>query len=127
APAKLAGAYRRAIRRPRLMFGVASIFAYVGAEVAIGSLLTNYLMSPHALGLPIEQAGALVSIYWGLAMVGRFIGAAALRVVRPGLALAVCAVGAGGLAAVSGMTGGMTAAVAILGIGLFNSIMFPTI
>ncbi len=127
APAKLSGAYRRAIRRPRLMFGVASIFAYVGAEVAIGSLLTNYLMSTHTLGLPIEQAGALVSIYWGLAMVGRFIGALVLRVVRPGWALAVCAVGAGLLAATSGTTTGMTAAVAILGIGLCNAIMFPTI
>ena len=127
APAKAHGTYRTLLGQPRLMFGVLSIFTYVGAEVAIGSLLTNYLMSSHALGLPVATAGKLVSIYWGLAMVGRFIGAVALRYVRPGAALTFCALMAGLLASVSGLSSGMTAAASILGIGLFNSIMFPTI
>jgi len=112
---------------PRLMLGVVSIFAYVGAEVAIGSLLTNYLMSPRVLAARQQDAGSLVSVYWGLAMVGRFIGAVALRWIRPGAALAVCALGAGLLAAASGLSSGLIAAVAVLAIGLFNSIMFPTI
>jgi FHS family L-fucose permease-like MFS transporter len=60
-------------------------------------------------------------------MVGRFIGAAALRRVNPGAALTCCALGAGLLAIVSALGGGMVAAVAILAIGLCNSIMFPTI
>jgi FHS family L-fucose permease-like MFS transporter len=111
----------------RLMFGVVSIFLYVGAEVSIGSLLTNYLMSGHALGVRQQVAGSLVSVYWGLAMVGRFIGAYALRRVRPGTALAICAAGAGTLAVLSGLTAGLAAAAAVLAIGLFNSIMFPTI
>ncbi len=127
APAHVKGAYTKLFGQPRLMFGVLSIFTYVGAEVAIGSLLTSYLMSSHALGLPIATAGKLVSIYWGLAMVGRFIGAFALRYIRPGLALTLCALAAGVLATVSGLSSGMVAAAAILGIGLFNSIMFPTI
>lgn len=140
--------YSRLFADRRLMFGVVSIFVYVGAEVSIGSLLTNYLMSPRlvgatqSIGLTLGQvqgfshlfastqqiAGALVSVYWGLAMVGRFIGAVALRTVRPGSALAVCALAAAVLASLSGLSGsGLIAAAAILAIGLFNSIMFPTI
>ena len=119
--------YRRLLGDRRLIFGVVSIFAYVGAEVAIGSLLTNYLMSARVLAASQQNAGSLVSVYWGLAMVGRFIGAFALRRIRPGPALALCALGAGVLAALSGLSGGMVAAVAVLAIGLFNSIMFPTI
>jgi FHS family L-fucose permease-like MFS transporter len=119
--------YGRLLADRRLMLGVVSIFLYVGAEVAIGSLLTNYLMSGHTLAAGQQVAGSLVSVYWGLAMVGRFIGAFALRRMRPGLALAICAVGAATLAALSGLSGGLIAALAVLAIGLFNSIMFPTI
>ncbi len=119
--------YRELVKDRRLMLGVVSIFVYVGAEVAIGSLLTNYLMSSHALGAPQQVAGSLVAVYWGLAMVGRFIGAYALRRMRPGTALAFCAAGAACLAVISGLSAGMVAAVAVLMIGLFNSIMFPTI
>ncbi len=119
--------YGRLLRDRRLMLGVASIFVYVGAEVAIGSLLTNYLMSSHALGASQQVAGSLVSVYWGLAMVGRFIGAYALRRMQPGVALAICAIGAASLAALSGLSAGLMAAAAVLAIGLFNSIMFPTI
>lgn len=71
-----------------------SIFTYVGAEVAIGAMMTSYLMSPHALSLKIEIAGKLVMFYWGGAMVGRFIGAYVLRKVRPGAVLSFCAFGA---------------------------------
>jgi FHS family L-fucose permease-like MFS transporter len=69
----------------------------------------------------------MVSIYWGLAMVGRFIGSGVLRRVRPGLVLAICAIGAGILASTSGLSIGWLAAGTILCVGLFNSIMFPTI
>jgi FHS family L-fucose permease-like MFS transporter len=119
--------HRELLKDRRLMLGVVSIFLYVGAEVAIGSLLTNYLMSSHALAARQQVAGSLVSVYWGLAMVGRFIGAYALRRMQPGVALAVCAAGAGMLAVLSGLSAGLFAAAAVLAIGLFNSIMFPTI
>src|SRR5258708_5703017 len=66
--------------RPRLVFGALAIFIYVGAEVSIGSVMTNYLMQPTVLGVVAERAGTLVSYYWGGAMVGRFIGAFALRI-----------------------------------------------
>ena len=127
AKAQPMGASLRLLKNSRLALGAVSIFAYVGAEVSIGSAIINYLMEGRVLGLAAQTAGSLVSVYWGLAMVGRFIGAGALRRLRPGWVLAGCAVGAGTLAAISGLSSGMVAAVTILAIGLFNSIMFPTI
>jgi FHS family L-fucose permease-like MFS transporter len=114
-------------KRPRVSLGAVTIFAYVGAEVAIGSTLVNYLMSDDILGAPAATAGRLVSLYWGGAMVGRFIGSWVLTRVQGGSALFVCAMFAGALALVTAATHGKVAAAAALGIGLFNSIMFPTI
>lgn len=122
-----AGSYVKLLGNRRLLFGMFSIFTYVGAEVTIGVFLTNYLMSGHAIGVPLATAGAMVSFYWGAAMVGRFIGFVVLRKVDPGVVLSVCATGAIVLAAVSGFSSGWVAAIAILAIGLCNSIMFPTI
>jgi MFS transporter, FHS family, L-fucose permease len=142
---------RRILTQPRLMLGVVAIFLYVGAEVAIGSGLTNYLMQPSVIGDRaagiglqvsnlIEQifhlrwtfnaaqiAGAMVSLYWGLAMIGRFIGAGVLSLARPGRVLIFNALLAIVLAVVSSQTVGLTAAVTVLAIGLANSVMFPTI
>jgi FHS family L-fucose permease-like MFS transporter len=113
--------------RPRLLLGAVAIFLYVGAEVSIGSIMTNYLMQPSVLALRAEQAGKLVSLYWGGAMVGRFIGSFLLRQVRPGLLLAGCAICTTALALMSSLTHGQIAATTIIAVGLFNSIMFPTI
>ena len=115
------------LNRPRLAFGAVAIFIYVGAEVSIGSLMTNYLMQSNVLGVVAERAGTLLSYYWGGAMVGRFVGAFVLRVVKPGYALAACAVGACFLAAISSFSTGEIAAWTLIAVGLCNSIMFPTI
>ncbi len=114
-------------KHPRLLLGVVSIFVYVGAEVSIGSVLVNYLMEPSVLAVSAANAGRLVSLYWGGAMVGRFIGSAVLRRYPPGAVLAACAVGAAILAVISSTTGGTVAAATIIAVGLCNSIMFPTI
>ncbi|MBW8812961.1 MAG: sugar MFS transporter [Caulobacterales bacterium] len=127
APRTEGGSLGRLLRNRRLMLGALSIFAYVGAEVAIGSAIANYLMSPRVLGAAPQTAGSLVSVYWGLAMCGRFIGVLVLRKAPPGLVLAGCASGAALLALTSALTAGPVAAAAILAVGLFNSIMFPTI
>jgi len=111
----------------RLMGAVGCIFLYVGAEVAIGSMLVNYLALPGVLGVSEQAAGGLVALYWGGAMVGRFAGAIALRYVRAGLLLALMCCGAAALASLSAVSAGMLAAGAILAIGLMNAIMFPTI
>lgn len=115
------------LKNPRLAFGMLSIFIYVGAEVSIGSLMVNYLMMPHTLGLAAKIAGQVVSLYWGGAMIGRFVGAGVLRVARPGPALSFCAIVACVLAVASAFSAGLVAAVTLVAIGLFNSIQFPTI
>jgi MFS transporter, FHS family, L-fucose permease len=112
---------------PGLALGCVSIFVYVGCEVTIGSFMTNYLMQPDRLALAAAQAGKLVSFYWGGAMVGRFIGSYVLSRVTPGLVLAGCAVVASALVVTSSLTGGHISGYAIIAVGLFNSIMFPTI
>lgn len=115
------------LRRKRFSFGAMCIFLYVGAEVAIGSLIVSYLMQDHVLGLEEQAAGKLIGLYWGGAMVGRFIGSALLRVVSPGKILASVSVGAITLIALSVSTSGAVAGYSLLAVGLMNSIMFPTI
>ena len=111
----------------KILFGVIAIFTYVGAEVAIGSVLVNYLSQASILGSTEAQAGKLVALYWGGAMVGRFAGSYILSRFPAGQVLAVFAVAAIALAALAMVLTGPIAAIAILSIGLFNSIMFPTI
>ncbi len=115
------------LSKPRLLFGVIAIFAYVGAEVSIGTLLVNYLSQASRLEVSEMRAGELVSLYWGGAMVGRFIGAFVMRKINPGHVLMFCALGAISLTAISALTTGIMSAAAILAVGLMNSIMFPTI
>jgi len=110
-----------------LVLGAAAIFLYVGGEVSIGSFLVNFLGEQHIAGLAPAVAASYVSLYWGGAMIGRFIGFAVMRYVSPGKSLAfnALAVIALVLAAIFGK--GALAMWAILAVGLFNSIMFPTI
>jgi FHS family L-fucose permease-like MFS transporter len=115
------------LKRPRFGIGALCIFLYVGAEVTIASLIVNYLMQPSVMGLAAETAGKHVSLYWGGALVGRFVGAYVLRQISPGKVLACVAAVAILLATVSGLSNGVVAGYALLSIGLFNSIMFPTI
>lgn len=115
------------LQRPRFGFGAACIFLYVGAEVAIGSVIVNYLMQSDVLGLSAQDAGKHVPLYWGGAMVGRLIGGYVLRLFSPGKVLAVVATGAITLVALASLGGGPASGWALLAIGLMNSIMFPTI
>jgi FHS family L-fucose permease-like MFS transporter len=111
------------------LLGSGAIFLYVGAEVSIGSAMTNFLAEPDMLNIPLEEAGAMVSYYWGGAMVGRLVGSALLFLVKqraPWL-LAVFALGAAALCLAVSQLHGSTAAYLALSIGLFNSIMFPVI
>ena len=115
------------LKRPRFGYGAACIFLYVGAEVAIGTFIVNYLMQGHVLAIPEQDAGKLISLYWGGALVGRFIGSAVLRMVSPGLTLACVATGAITLLAISANSTGAVAGYSLLAVGLMNAIMFPTI
>ncbi len=125
-PGSLLGGFKL-LTRPRFGYGAASIFLYVGAEVAIGSLIVSYLMQQHVMGLEEEAAGKLIGLYWGGAMIGRFIGSAVLRVVSPGIVLTSVSIGGVILIALSISSHGEVSGYSLLAVGLMNSIMFPTI
>lgn len=114
-------------QHPRLVFAVLAIFLYVGAEVAIGSFIVNFLTERHIAGLSVANAAHYVSLYWGGAMVGRFVGALVMRRVSAGKALAFSAALAVVLILVAVFGSGSVAMWAILAVGLCNAIMFPTI
>lgn len=144
------GTYAEAFKQKNLMLGVLGIFFYVGAEVAIGSYLVNYFLNMNLVEV-IKQNGFMTSIaegilnsgltendnkaivgvfvtfYWSGAMVGRFIGSYLTKIMNPGKVLGIFATMAIALIIVSISTTGIVSMWSILAVGLFNSIMFPTI
>jgi len=127
---------------PNLIFGAIGIFVYVGAEVAIGSSIANYLALDNIGGflssaqspdpatryhLALAEAARYISVYWLGAMVGRFIGSALLQKLSASRLLAFCATVAALLVTTSVLSNGHVAMWSVLAIGLFNSIMFPCI
>lgn len=142
--------YRHALQHKMLKWGAVGIFLYVGAEVAIGSYLVNYFMSMHlaeeitkstwmsSIASTILQqslqhvdnkaiVGAFVVFYWSGAMAGRFIGAYLTKVINAAKVLGIFATAAIIMLLISMVTQGLVSMWAILLVGLFNSIMFPTI
>lgn len=116
-----------ALRQRNLRLGTVGIFVYVGAEVAIGSFLINYISDAAIGNMAQAQAANYVAFYWGGAMVGRFVGAALLQKLKPSRLLAAAAVCNLILLATTMTTHGPAAIWSVVAIGLFNSIMFPTI
>lgn len=110
-----------------LVLGIAGIFCYVGAEVAIGSHIVSYLAMKNVMGMTEAAAGAYITYYWGGAMVGRFAGTYILSKVDPGKLLGVYAAVAISLVIISIVTTGSVSMWSLLAVGLFNSLMFPTI
>ncbi|MBZ7992479.1 sugar MFS transporter [Campylobacter sp. RM9333] len=108
-----------------LVLGAIGIFCYVGAEVAIGSFLILYLMP--ILNITQVEGASMIAYYWGGAMVGRFIGSYIMNYIKPAYCLAFNAVIAMTLLLCAILIGGELGAYAVLGVGFFNSIMFPTI
>ena len=110
-----------------LVLGVVAIFVYVGAEVSIGSYLIKYFVQPDTGNLTTARAASYVAFYWGGAMIGRFIGAGVLQRVKSGTAVGFVSIVACLLTLLSIMSSGSLAVWSILLVGLFNSIMFPSI
>ncbi|SEM01743.1 MFS transporter, FHS family, L-fucose permease [Aquimarina amphilecti] len=142
--------YGRLLRNKVMLLGALGIFVYVGAEVAIGSYLVNYFLDMNLVAVikdtPFMRnlcerilnsdlsamdgkaiVGAFVVFYWSGAMIGRFIGAYLTRVMSPGKVLSIFAGLAITMLLISMNTTGLVAMWSILAVGLFNSIMFPTI
>jgi FHS family L-fucose permease-like MFS transporter len=111
----------------RLLAGGGAMFAYVGAEVTIGTLLVEYLAMPDILNVSPVAAGQLVGLYWAGALVGRLVGARCLTRYGAPTMLLGCAIGAVALVAVAISLQGPVAAAALLAVGLCNAIMYPTI
>ena len=123
-----AGAHDSIWRHRNLVMGALAIFTYVGGEVAIGSFLVNYLHEPYIGNLSYVEAGTYLAFgYWFGAMVGRFAGSWVLRQISPRVVLGFNAVVAASLVCISMLSMGHVAMWSIILVGLFNSIMFPTI
>lgn len=118
---------RDALAHRQLTLGVIGIFVYVGAEVSIGSFMANYVSLPQIGDVSLARASTYVSLYWGGAMIGRFVGAALLRRFDARRLLGLFAVVAGALVLTSMLTRGFAAVWSIVAVGFFNSIMFPNI
>ncbi len=116
-----------ALRSRWAVFGALAIFLYVGSEVTIGSLLTNFLHQPDVLNVNLERAGKLVSFYWMGAMIGRFVGSVLLLRLPAARMLTLFTFVAAALCLTVTQSGGAVAAYAAIAVGLFNSIMFPVI
>ena len=115
------------LRHPQLRLGVIAIFVYVGAEVGVSSFLINYLEDARIGALDAVTATKYVSYYWGGAMVGRFLGSALMRRISPHTLLCLFALAAIALLITTMSTVGAVAMWSVVAIGLFNSIMFPTL
>ena len=147
---KSTGTYFEALKNKNLMLGVLGIFFYVGAEVAIGSYLVNYFLDMNLVSVIKESGfmvfiaesilnsgladndnkaivGVFVTFYWSGAMIGRFVGAYLTKIMKPGIVLVIFATIAISLILISINTVGLLSMWSILAVGLFNSIMFPTI
>ncbi len=110
-----------------LILGAVAIFTYVGAEVSIGSALVMYFGDEGLHLFGEAEAANYVSVFWGGAMVGRFIGSAIMQKVSASKVLAFNSVMVVVLVIVSMLTNGYVSMWSLVFVGLFNSIMFPTI
>ena len=144
------GGYSSLLQNKSLLLGAFGIFIYVGAEVAIGSYLVNYFYDMGLTAIVKQNKvlaaiastllsqdlatvsdygilGAFVTFYWSGAMIGRFVGSYLTTVIRPSVVLSYFATGAVLMIIISSQTLGIVSMISILAVGLFNSIMFPTI
>jgi FHS family L-fucose permease-like MFS transporter len=114
-------------RHRNLVWGIPAIFIYLIAEIGVGNLFVNFVSRPDIGNMTNEQAGRYLTLLWGGMMVGRFVGSAIMQKVDAGLVLAVFSVGAFVTMAVTVVASGPVAMWALIAVGLFHSIMFPTI
>ena len=128
------GAYAEGMAAPKsilqcpwLIAGAVGIFTYVGAEVSIGSLLVSFMELPRIAGLPEARAANFLMVYWGGAMLGRFIGSAILKRVRTGPVLGTAGLCAFFFIILAVTSHSYLAMGALLAVGFCNSIMFPSI
>ena len=114
-------------RHRNLVFGVPAIFVYLIAEIGVGNLFINFVSSPEIGNVSHATAANYLFLLWGGMMVGRFAGSALMRSIRAELVLAAFSVGAFLAIMIVVLGTGPVAMWALISVGLFHSIMFPTI
>ncbi|MEI4505235.1 sugar MFS transporter [Sphingopyxis sp. CCNWLW253] len=114
-------------RHRNLVFGIPAIFIYLIAEIGVANLFVNFVSQPDIANLTHEQAGKYLTFLWAGMMVGRFAGSAIMQRIAAETVLAVFAVGAFAVMLITVFTTGPAAMWALILVGLFHSIMFPTI
>jgi len=114
-------------RHRNLVFGVPAIFIYLIAEIGVANLFVNFVSQPTIANLTHEQAGRYLTFLWGGMMVGRFVGSAIMQKVRAETVLAAFSIGAFVVMVITVFAHGPVAMWSLILVGLFHSIMFPTI
>jgi FHS family L-fucose permease-like MFS transporter len=110
-----------------LVFGIPAIFIYLIAEIGVANLFINFVSQPQIGNLSHEQASHYLFILWGGMMVGRLVGSYVMRTVPAERVLAIASIGACVVMLIATFTTGHVAMWALISVGLFHSIMFPTI
>ena len=110
-----------------LVFGIPAIFIYLIAEIGVANLFVNFVSQPQIANLTHEEAGRYLTFLWGGMMVGRFIGSALMQRIDAAKVLAAVSVGAFLVMMTTVFASGPVAMWALISVGLFHSIMFPTI
>ena len=114
-------------RHRNLVFGIPAIFIYLIAEIGVANLFVNFVSQPDIANLTHEQAGRYLTLLWGGMMVGRFAGSALMQRIPAETVLAAFSIGAFVVMLAAVFTTGPAAMWALILVGLFHSIMFPTI
>jgi len=114
-------------RHRNLVFGVPAIFIYLIAEIGVANLFINFVSQPDIGNVTHEQASRYLFLLWGGMMVGRFVGAFIMRAVPAERVLAWFSVGAFVVMVITSFAHGSVAMWSLILVGLFHSIMFPTI
>jgi FHS family L-fucose permease-like MFS transporter len=114
-------------RHRNLVFGIPAIFIYLIAEIGVANLFINFVSQPDIGNLTHEQASRYLFLLWGGMMVGRFIGSAVMQRVDARVVLGAASLGAFVVMLVATYASGSLAMWALISVGLFHSIMFPTI
>lgn len=108
-----------------LKLGMLGIFMYVGAEVSIGTFLTNYIAD--TVGIREEEANNYVALYWGGMLVGRIIGSIILKHINAQRVLMMLGITAVSLIVISLVSSGYVAVWTMVAVGFCNSVMFAII
>ena len=124
--AEASASWRGVLAHKHLVNGVIAQFLYVGAQVGVGSFVIRFVMHVQPLLGPRAAARYLVLHAVGF-MIGRFAGSALMKSIRASRLLAVFALGALVCAVIATSTSGVIPIYAVVLIGFFHSIMFPTI